>query len=483
VKSSTRVFVVTIALATLAGAGTALARNPNCAGGILYLTQGLRDKQKGNLEDYKRQMLNAVQKLEACEAEDPKDYEAVGYLGWAYAEIESAGPAGRAFDRAVAGLKVKGDKNKLILVEGNRDSYWTTWFNDGINRINSAQMAYADFNVKPKNEAEVSLMAEATKKYMEALTSLTRASLLKPNDPRTLRNLGAVHAFMLDFRQAENVFQQGLKAAPNDSDLVKSLRAARMNNAGTLIDEKKYDEAIAYYGDLIKSDESNPDLHLGHAQALFEKASSLEGDAAKPAFKAAGAAYAKAAALKPGDANLSFNAALAFQKAGEHALAEAQWRASVKNRPDDPDALAALASTLAELKKFDEAVKVAHQALLFDPKNKTRHRQLGGVYTKAGNNAKATEELMMFLALENGQPVNDPAAHAKKAAAGSAAAKTLASSGAPEQIVPWKADGESYETWVYWSKNSAFHFKGGALVQKSEWSAASSKTAASEAKK
>ena len=62
------------------------ARNPHCAGGIQYVVQGLNDKNKGNFDDYKREMQKAVQQLEQCASEDPADLEAVGYLGWAYAE-------------------------------------------------------------------------------------------------------------------------------------------------------------------------------------------------------------------------------------------------------------------------------------------------------------------------------------------------------------------------------------------------------------
>ena len=44
--------------------------------------QALRDKEKGNTEDYQREMMKAVDQLTACADEDPADYEAVGYLGW-----------------------------------------------------------------------------------------------------------------------------------------------------------------------------------------------------------------------------------------------------------------------------------------------------------------------------------------------------------------------------------------------------------------
>ncbi len=461
-----------VALGTVAFVGAAYARNPHCAGGIQYVVQGMRDKDKGNTDDYKRQMLKAVQQLEQCAAEDSTDYEAMGYLGWAYAEIESCGPAGIAFRRAIAGLE-HADKKKVDWATTNRNSYWATAFNNGITRITEAQAAYPDFMKPPAADADKTLKDEAQKKYQQAVTSLTCASFLKPGDPRTLRNLGSVYAFMGQWEPALAYFNEGIKSAPGDSDLAKSRRAVLQQIAAGFIDDKKYDKAVDFYRDLIKTDPSNSDLYLGVAEALFKEAQAGEGDARKKDFKAAGDAYARAGDLKPGDADLPFNAALAYQNAGENELAEGQWKAALKARPDDPDALSALGSTLADEKKFDESVSVLHQAVVHDPKNKAFHRQLGAAYTKAGNNPKGTEEYMVYLALTNGKPVDDPAAQAKKSPAGSDAAKTLASMSAPEQLSQWESDGQKYETWFYWTKMVAYHFNpAGKQVQKSDWSVA-----------
>ena len=62
-----------LAMLALVMAGAAEARNPNCAGGIQYVVQAMRDKEKGNLEDYQREMLKAVDRLTLCASEDPED--------------------------------------------------------------------------------------------------------------------------------------------------------------------------------------------------------------------------------------------------------------------------------------------------------------------------------------------------------------------------------------------------------------------------
>lgn len=453
------------------------ARNPHCSGGILYVTQAGRDRDKGDKEGYERQIRKAISELEQCTSEDPADAEAFIYLGQAYAEVDSAGPAGKAFAAAITGLTAKGDKKKTDWAINNRQSFWVRWFNDGIEHIRIAQQVYPDFMKKPEDEAETTMKGEAEKHYKDAVARLSRASLLKPGDPQTLRNLGSAYFLMGDLRQAEVVFQEGLKAAPGDSALTQSLKAVRATFARGLLAEKKYDEAIAHFEEQTKAESNSADNFLSLGEAYFARAQSKEGDPRKADFRLAGDAYAKAAELRPTDGDLPFNAALAYQNAGAWDKAEAMWRLATKVRPDDVEALSSLGAVLAEQKKFVEAIKSVHTAVNLKPQNKTLHRQLGSVYTKAGNNGKATEELMLYLAMHSAQPVADPAAAVKTAQPATAAGKTLASEGTPDQVITWAADKENYDTWFYWGKKRAYTFKAGGatagtLVTKSDWSAA-----------
>jgi tetratricopeptide (TPR) repeat protein len=460
------------ALLAVALGGVAHARNPHCAGGIQYVVQGLRDKDKGNTEDYLRQMGKAIQQLTQCQEEDPKDFEALGYLGWAYAELDSTRPAGLAFDKSIAGLTAAGDKKKIEWAKNNQMSYWATKFNEGVAKMRDGQALEEGAQDK----------AGAQKLYDAAIASLTQASELRVGDAGTMRSLGTAWAFKGDFTRAEGVLREAAKLAPTDTTIAQTLNSVRTNMANGLLEEKKFDEAIAAFEGMVASEPKNPNLYLGLADAHFRKAQSLQGDARKPEFKAAAQAYAKAAAVKPGDADLPFNSALAYQNAGEWKSAVEQWHATLKVRPDDTDAMSALGAALAELQQFNEAIQVLHKAVLMKPKEKGLHRQLGAVYTKAGNNAKSTEELMVYLALHNGQPVSDAAARAKEAPAASAAGKQLATGGSPDQIVPWEVDNEKIESWFYWEKHQAFHFKAGSLYAKSDWSQADAKTAQSGAK-
>jgi tetratricopeptide (TPR) repeat protein len=457
-----------LAILSLAAAvpDRAEARNFHCSGGIQYVVQGMRDKDKGNIDDYKRQMGKAIQQLETCAAEDPKDFEALGYLGWVYAEVDSAAAAGKAFRDAMAGLEKAGDKKKVEWVRGNQQSYWAKTFNEGIAEIKNAQEKYENFCQEAKDDAAKASKAEASKHYGKATVALMRANALRPADTLTLRNIGLLYAFQCDYKNAEAYLGQVLQIDPNNAAAKSALTNVRANSASTL----QGDEAVARYDELIKQEPNNPDHYQGLGSVLFDKAQALKPDDRKKEFGRAGDAYAKAFSLKPDNLDLAFNAGLAYQNAQAWDKAVPMWQAVVKTRPADSDAWSALAASLVELKKCDEALAAGYQAVGIKAEDGNLHRQLGAIYTKCNNNAKATEELMIYLALSKGQAVADPAAHAKTASG--QAAKTLASEGTPEQIVPWTADEQKYETWFYWKKKAAYTFNGGTLVTTSDWSSA-----------
>jgi tetratricopeptide (TPR) repeat protein len=471
-----RLIVAVASMAVLLfGAGIASARNPHCAGGIQYVVQGLRDKDRGMTEDYTREMNKAVDQLTQCSTEDPADLEALGYLGWALAELDSCGPAGVAFQKAIDGLNAKGDKKKVDPVEANRDHYWSAAYNDGIAKINAAQQVYPDFTKEPSAD-EKPLKEEAAKDYATAIQSLTRAKLLKPTSAVTIRNIGTAYALQGRFAEAEVVLRNGITEAAGDKDvgaLSDELKTVQANAANQLLETKDYPKAIAYYSDIIKAQPDNSDGYSGRGSAHFSNANTKQDAEKRAEFKLAGDDYSKAFQLKPTSTDLGFNAALAYQGAGELALAEAAWRAVLKQTPDDPEALSALGSTLADMQKFDEAVTVLKRAVDLKPDNKTYHRQLGAVYSKAGNSAKSTEHLMVFMAMNSGKEATDPGAAAKAAKAGSAGASTVAANGAPDKVFDWESDGRKLQTWLYFSKKLGFTFDavGMSLVQKSDWSA------------
>jgi tetratricopeptide (TPR) repeat protein len=451
----------------LTGAGLAWARNPHCAGGIQYVVQAMSDKQKGNLEDYQRQMQKAVQQLEVCAQEDTVDYEAIGYLGWAYAEVDSMGPAGSAFTRAIAGLRGKGDKRKLEMVTNNRESFWATAFNKGISEINSAQAIYNPYTKQPENDAEKTQREESRKRYDAAIGSFTRALLLKPADPRTLRNMATTYAYLGEYGTSDHYFNEAIQQAPADTELVELRRQVQKQQADALVQARKFDEAIAYFTRLLGTQPNDGDLLVGLGDAQFSRASTLQGDERKAAFRAAGDAYARAVPLRAGSADVPFNAALAYRQAGEYALSEPLWRKAAEASPQDPVPLDELAAVRVELKRYGDALDAAMKAVALQPEEKDRHLRLGSIYTKAGDNAKSKQALMAYLALKNGTAAGGPGA-----AAGAAGTRVSEMNGQPEKVYVWEAEGQKYESWFYFSRGLCFHFNDGTQVEKSDWSAA-----------
>src|SRR5580765_1199339 len=194
-------------------------------------------------------MNKAVSQLQQCATDDTNDFEAHAQLGWAYAELDSAGSSGVAFNKAIKGLDSKGDKKKVAQWTDNRNSYWVRNVNEGISQMKAAQDVYPDFCKKPDNDADVTLHEEAAKHYKSAEAAIQRAALLRPGEPTAIRNLGLLYAFQCDYPKAEKMFAEGLKSAPNDTVLQQGLRAARVNIGNSLIDEKKYDEAQVFFTD------------------------------------------------------------------------------------------------------------------------------------------------------------------------------------------------------------------------------------------
>src|SRR5262249_4484121 len=112
------------------------------------------------------------------------------------------------------------------------------------------------------------------------------------------------------------------------------------------------------------------------------------------------------------------------------------------------------------------------------PDNKIYWRQLGAVYSKAGNAGKSTEALMVYMAMNGGKESADAASAAKAAKAGSPAASTFTSMGPPDKVLDWGSDAPQLQTWLYGAKKQGFTFDAGAgmtLVQKSDWSGAGGK--------
>jgi tetratricopeptide (TPR) repeat protein len=204
--------------------------------------------------------------------EDPDDFEGMGYLGYAYAEVDSAEKAGQAFAKAIEGLTAKGDKKKIEWAIANRDHFWDPRLQRWVDKIKAGGRLYSDYCGKVASPDEQKLKDEATRNYDLAVASLTRASYYKPGDSKTLGNLGTVYRLRCDYERAESIFSEALKTAPNDKDLMDALHTSRVSRANTMIDAKDYDAAIAMYSRLSTTAATDVGVQSGLADAYFKRA-------------------------------------------------------------------------------------------------------------------------------------------------------------------------------------------------------------------
>lgn len=470
------------AVVTAAGLGRiAEARNANCSGGILYVSQALSARNNKDIPESKKLMLKAVEKLSTCATEDPNDFEALGYLGWAYAEVDSFRPAGIYFEKSIQGLATKGDKKKLDWASDNRKSFYVNELNAGIRSIQEAQAKY-DFGQAPKDDAAKAQQAEAMKTADAALGHLENALLIVPEGDTlsvaAIKNIAFVYLITGRRAEAAQYYTRAQKIAPNDKTIAEALNALRNDTAYETL-KTDVDKAITMFQQGVKDDPSNPSRHGALADALFERAQKNKDEAkAKADYKAAGDEYAKAFSLSGKDPSLAFNAGIAYQNAKEYALAEPMWKGAVALQPDNLQAVGNYAVTLNQLKKYDEASKAVQPALEKSAKDPEFRRLLTVAYATAGNSDKASQEQFVYKALSSGKEVPDGATIAKAAPAASGAGKTFATMGAPDQIYEWEAQSQKVQTWFYWSKKTAYHFSNNTLAIESNWNNVDFKPAA-----
>ena len=419
-------------LALLAFAGTAAARNFHCAGGIQYVIQGMKEKDKGNTDDAHRIFGKAVTQLNTCVKEDPNDNESWSYLGWAYAELDSAPQAGAAFDEAVK--RLAGDPKALDRAKQNRKSYWVGYYNAGLSKYKEADAIIPVADILNSTDPKV---GDAKAKLAESEVSFRKAVAISSNEVSTYNNLAIVLALQGKFDDASAVIEQGLKIDPNNEDL-KHRKDSMIGNAVTeRLKANDYEGALTMMDQtLSRTGDEYPTL-VRAAQTSFEWAQKLEekkDPGAKAAYKRSQDYYGRAAKVAPDASNkhdMTYNQAVAAQNTGD------------------------------EL----GGAKLVFGLIQENPKDKALHGMLRGFYDRMGSKEKADDEVWVILGLnDTATPVADVAAYTAKVVKTTDAGKTLAAQGAPEEVKQFKSGDTQIDVWYYWSKKLCFAFAGGQQV-------------------
>lgn len=422
--------VTGLALMALAvSAGTAAARNFHCAGGIQYVIQGTKESDKGNIEDAKRIFGKAVAQLSVCTKEDPNDSESWSYLGWAYCELDSAAPAGAAFDEAIKRLAA--DPKALERAKQNRKSYWVKYYNAGLSKYKEADAIIPVADILESKNPKV---GDARARLAESEASFRKAVALSPNEAEAYNNLAVVLALQGKFEESSEVIEKGLKVDPKNDGLLKRKESMVGNEVTKRLKSNDYDGALTLIDQMLAKGGDDYGLLVRAAQTSYEQAQKLDekkDPGAKAGYRRSQDYYGRAAKVAPDAQNkhdMNFNQAVAAQNAGDE-LAGA---------------------------------KLVFGLVQENPKDKAMHGMLRGFYDRIGSKKKSDDEVWVILGLnDNATPVADVAAYTAKVVKTSDAGKTLAAQGAPEEVKQFKTGDTLIDLWYYWSKKLSFAFSGG----------------------
>jgi len=428
-------------LVVAVSAGTAAARNFHCAGGIQYVIQGTKQKDKGNsarppdlelLADAKRIFGKAVTQLNTCVSEDPNDSEAWSYLGWAYAEVDSPAQSGAAFDEAIK--RLAGNPKPLEIAKQNRKSYWVQYYNDGLSKYKEADAIIPVAEILESKDPKV---GDARAKLAESEACYRKAVAISSREIAAYNSLAVVLALQGKFEQSSAVIEQGLAIDPSDPDLLKRKESMITNAVTERLKANDYDGALALMDQKLKKGGDEYSTLVLAAQTSFEQAQKLEekkDPGAKAAYARAQGYYARGAVVAPDASNkrdMNYNQAVAAQNTGDELV----------------------------------GAKLVFGLVQDNPKDKAFHSMLRGFYDRLGSKKKADDEVWVILGLnDNATAVPDVAGYSAKVVKTSEAGKTLANQGAPDEVKQFKSGETQIDLWYYWSKKLCFAFTGGRQV-------------------
>ncbi|MEP7028517.1 MAG: tetratricopeptide repeat protein, partial [Candidatus Eisenbacteria bacterium] len=399
------------------------------AGGIQYVIQGTKEKDKGNAEDATRIFGKAVAQLAICTKESPEDSESWSYLGWAYCELDSAAEAGAAFDEAIT--RLADNPKALERAKQNRKSYWVQYYNAGLTKYKEAEAIVPVAEILESKDPKV---GEARARLAEAEVSFRKAVLLSPHEAQAYNNLAVVMALQGKFDESSDVIEAGLKIDPTNEDLLHRKENMVDNEVTKRLKANDYASALTMLDQMLKKDGDDFRLLVRAAQASFEQAQKLDekkDPAAKAAYARAQDYYGRAAKAAPDAQNkhdMSYNQAVAAQNTGDDLM----------------------------------GAKLVFGLLQEDPKDKALHGMLRGFYDRLGSKKKSDDEVWVVLGLnDTATPVADVAAYTAKVSKASDAGKTLAAQGAPEEVKQFKTGDTVIDLWYYWGKKLCFAFSAG----------------------
>jgi tetratricopeptide (TPR) repeat protein len=246
---------------------------------------------------------------------------------------------------------------------------------------------------QPALLARLALVRKERGAFSEAEGLLRRAIAAAPEEAALYSNLGNVLRNLERLADAEASYRKALAIDP-------AFGEASYNLGTVLEDGGRHDEALAAYRDSIARGYSNPSAKVRVAAILLGSEKPTEALTILDSVVQAGATF---------EAHYYRGLALAQMERFEDAAAELRRAASLK--PESTAALGALANSLRNANRFDEALDVQWRLVEIAPADAVSHEALNRLAWMAGRN----DLFLRSFAYARDRGIEDPALLASEA--------------------------------------------------------------------
>lgn len=270
------------------------------------------------------------------------------------------------------------------------------------------------YPTNPEPYAHLGLLEARQERYAEAVSFYSKAMKLNPQMQGLRLNLGLAFFKNGDYKQAIEIFDPLLKAAPASSPDAQKLRIlVGMSQYGL----GQYSAAIPYLQKAAENDAANLPLllDLAHscllakqfpcvldafhklvaANAESAEADMLVGEALDEMKDTNGALRElhAAAAINSKLPNVHFGIGYLLWTQGEYDEAAKEFRAEIANDPDHVQAALYLADARIQMNQMEEALPLLENIVRVNPTSAMGHLDLGIVYADANRREDALREL------------------------------------------------------------------------------------------
>ena len=228
--------------------------------------------------------------------------------------------------------------------------------------------------------ARVQLLAG---QYEEALENAEYGLMRSPNNSMALTIKAWALNYMEDYLGAEGAIGQAIEADGNNA-------LAYAVYAEILLDQGNYEDIETAISLSRRAQELAPnalETHRIRGYVLFYTANYAE----------AAAEYQAAIALNDKLWDLHYSLGAIYKALDDYDMAVQEMLAAVALNPTNPDILTEISRTYAAVGQFGKAVQYAEQALSLDPSNPRLHGNLGVMFYKSDEYARAADELSLAV--------------------------------------------------------------------------------------